>query len=93
LPYAHQHCAAALELSAKEVFATAEDFVNEAQGRYPLVIEAANSPFGFRDAVRASRIGGRIVLAGIPDGDAWCTFRFGGTQARPQDQVRAPGGQ
>jgi L-iditol 2-dehydrogenase len=28
-----------------------------------------NSPLEFRDAVRASRIGGRVVLAGIPDGD------------------------
>jgi L-iditol 2-dehydrogenase len=34
------------------------------------VIEATDSPFGFRDAVRAARIGGRVVLAGIPDGDA-----------------------
>jgi L-iditol 2-dehydrogenase len=35
------------------------------------VLEGTNSPFGFRDAVRASRIGGRVVLAGIPDGDAY----------------------
>ena len=41
------------------------------QGRLPLVLEATNSPFGFRDAVRASRIGGRIVLVGIPDGDTY----------------------
>ena len=34
-----------------------------------LVVEATNSPNGFRDAVRAARIGGRIVLVGIPDGD------------------------
>ncbi len=36
-----------------------------------LVIEATNSPDGFRDAVLASKIGGRIVLAGIPDGDTY----------------------
>ncbi len=34
-----------------------------------LVIEATNSPNGFSDAVVASKIGGRIVLAGIPDGN------------------------
>ena len=37
----------------------------------PLVIEATNSPFGFRDAVEVGRIGGRIVLVGIPDGDSY----------------------
>jgi len=36
-----------------------------------LVIEATNAPEGFRDAVRATRIGGRIVLVGIPDGDEY----------------------
>jgi hypothetical protein len=30
-----------------------------------------NSPHEFRDAVRASRIGGLVVLAGIPDGEAY----------------------
>ncbi|KXF77064.1 alcohol dehydrogenase [Paramesorhizobium deserti] len=37
----------------------------------PLVIEATNSPLGFRDAVLATKIGGRIVLVGIPDGDTY----------------------
>ncbi len=36
-----------------------------------LVIEATNAPVGFRDAVEAARIGGRIVLVGIPDGDTY----------------------
>jgi L-iditol 2-dehydrogenase len=36
-----------------------------------LVIEATNSPAGFRDAVLAARIGGRVVLVGIPDGDSY----------------------
>ena len=37
----------------------------------PLVVEATNSPHGFRDAVRAAGIGGRLVLVGIPDGDTY----------------------
>ena len=70
-PLAHRR-AAALGLGAMAVFPTADEFVSgPGKGRRPLVIEATNSPFGFRDAVRASRIGGRVVLAGIPDGDAY----------------------
>ena len=50
--------------------------VAEAVGRTngegaPLVIEATNSPYGFRDAVEGARIGGRVVLVGIPDGDTY----------------------
>jgi L-iditol 2-dehydrogenase len=37
----------------------------------PLVIEATNSPDGLRDAVSAARIGGRVVLVGIPDGNSY----------------------
>lgn len=37
----------------------------------PLVVEATNAPEGFRDAVRAARIGGRVVMVGIPDGDSY----------------------
>lgn len=36
-----------------------------------LVIEATNSPNGLADAVTAARIGSRVVLVGIPDGDAY----------------------
>ena len=36
-----------------------------------LVIEATNAPEGFRDAIRAARIGGRVILVGIPDGDQY----------------------
>ena len=36
-----------------------------------IVIEATNSPDGFRDAVAAARIGARVTLVGIPDGDAY----------------------
>jgi L-iditol 2-dehydrogenase len=70
-PLAHRR-AAALGLGAKAGFPTADEFVGgPGKGGRSLVIEATNSPFGFRDAVRASRIGGRVVLAGIPDGDAY----------------------
>jgi L-iditol 2-dehydrogenase len=70
-PLAHRR-AAALELGAKDAFATADAFIAETgKGGRPLVVEATNSPHGFRDAVRAARVGGRIVLAGIPDGDVY----------------------
>ena len=36
-----------------------------------LVIEATNSPFGMRDAVECARVGGRVVLVGIPDGNEY----------------------
>ncbi|MBX2884819.1 MAG: alcohol dehydrogenase catalytic domain-containing protein [Granulosicoccus sp.] len=36
-----------------------------------LVIEATNSPMGFADSVTAARIGSRVVLVGIPDGDLY----------------------
>ena len=34
-----------------------------------LVLEATNSPLGIEHAARSSRIGGRVVLVGIPDGN------------------------
>ncbi|MGH7071295.1 MAG: zinc-dependent alcohol dehydrogenase [Acetobacteraceae bacterium] len=40
-------------------------------GGTSLVVEATNASEGFRDAVRAACIGGRIVLVGIPDGDRY----------------------
>ena len=48
-------------------------------GGAPLVVEATNSPDGFRDAVRAASIGGRLVLVGIPDGD---TYAMPASEAR-----------
>ncbi|MEJ1939004.1 hypothetical protein WDZ92_53070, partial [Nostoc sp. NIES-2111] len=36
-----------------------------------LVGEATSSPAGFRDAVLAARVGGRVLLVGIPDGDVY----------------------
>ena len=64
--------AAALELGADRVAPTVGDLVRgDGAGGYPLVIEATNNPLGFQDAVLAARIGGRVVLAGIPDGDTY----------------------
>ncbi|MFF7710368.1 alcohol dehydrogenase catalytic domain-containing protein [Pseudomonas sp. NPDC007930] len=36
-----------------------------------LVLEATNSPEGFQAAAQTARIGGRLVLVGIPDGDQY----------------------
>jgi L-iditol 2-dehydrogenase len=69
-PLAHRR-AAALALGANTVVATVDDLVREHAGGYPLVIEATNNPLGFQHAVLASRIGGRVMLAGIPDGDSY----------------------
>ena len=70
-PLEHRR-AAALELGAKTVVETVDDFIRgEGKDGCPLVVEATNNPLGFRDAVLASRIGGRVILAGIPDGDSY----------------------
>ncbi len=37
----------------------------------PLVVEFTNAREGFAEAVAAARIGGRLVLGGIPDGDSY----------------------
>ena len=61
----------ALKLGAAKAATGAEDIAAWSDGGCPLVLEATNAPEGFRDAVRATRIGGRIVLVGIPDGDLY----------------------
>lgn len=68
-PLEHRRAMAA-RLGAKVASSVAE-IVAWSSGGCPLVIEATNSPMGFRDAVAAARIGGRIVLVGIPDGDVY----------------------
>jgi len=40
-----------------------------------LVIEATNSPDGLVDAIKTSRIGGRLIMVGIPDGDNYSTIQ------------------
>ena len=70
-PQAHR-TALALSIGAS---ATGESIeaVSEATGGRgcDLVVEATNSPDGLVDAVAAARIGGRVVLVGIPDGDRY----------------------
>ncbi len=63
--------ALARRLGADRVGESFADIVEWSHGGAPLTVEATNSPFGFRDAVAATRIGGRIVLVGIPDGDVY----------------------
>ena len=70
-PQAHRREMAA-RLGATRTGAAVAETVDWTQGEgAPLVVEATNSPFGFRDAVEAARIGGRLVLVGIPDGDGY----------------------
>lgn len=62
----------ALKLGASKAGASVADITEWTKGEgMPLVIEATNAPEGFRDAIRAARIGGRVVLVGIPDGDSY----------------------
>ena len=62
----------ALRLGASKAGASVADIAEWTKGEgLPLVIEATNAPEGFRDAIRAARIGGRVVLVGIPDGDSY----------------------
>jgi L-iditol 2-dehydrogenase len=64
--------AMASKLGATHVGAEASDIADWTRGvGCPLVVEATNNPFGFRDAVHCARIGGRIMLVGIPDGDIY----------------------
>jgi L-iditol 2-dehydrogenase len=69
-PLPHRR-AMAERMGADRVGASAADIVEWSRGGCPLTLEATNSPLGFRDAVAATRIGGRIVLVGIPDGDVY----------------------
>ena len=69
-PLAHRR-AHATRLGADRVTDSIAELVDWSGGGCPLVLEATNSPEGFKDAVTAARIGGRIVLVGIPDGDQY----------------------
>lgn len=62
----------ARELGADEVAGSHEAIAEWTDGRgVDLVLEATNSPEGFQIAAQAARIGGRVVLVGIPDGDQY----------------------
>lgn len=60
----------ALELGADAVYSTPEELLESTKGRgVDIVLEATDSPQGPEDACTAVRIGGKVVLVGIPDGD------------------------
>jgi L-iditol 2-dehydrogenase len=60
----------ALALGADEAATDHEEIRRWTAGRgVDLVLEASNAPAGPRQAAEAVRIGGRLVLAGIPAGD------------------------
>jgi L-iditol 2-dehydrogenase len=70
-PQPHRR-ALALELGATKAGESVADIAEWTRDEgLPLVLEATNAPEGFRDAIRAARIGGRVVLVGIPDGDSY----------------------
>lgn len=69
-PLPHRR-AMAEKLGAAKVGSSVAEIVEWSSGGCTLVLEATNSPDGFRDAVTAARIGGRVVLVGIPDGDIY----------------------
>ena len=78
-PLDHRRAVAA-RLGAADVGASVADAGAWTRGQgCPLVIEATNNPLGFRDAVQCARIGGRVILVGIPDGD---TYALPATEAR-----------
>ena len=70
-PQAHR-CETAIRLGAAAADETGAEIAGWSGGKgFSLVVKATNNPFGFRDAVQAARIGGRIVLVGVPDGDVY----------------------
>lgn len=59
-----------LKNGADAVVAHARDSLDFNGGRgADLVVEATNAPEGMADAIAAARIGGRVLMVGIPDGD------------------------
>lgn len=60
----------ALELGATAVFKDVASYLEYTQGRgADVVLEATTSPEGPDHATKAARIGGKVILIGIPDGD------------------------
>ncbi len=63
---------AAKRLGAHEIAESFEAIAGWTDGRgCDLVLEATNSPDGFQIAVDSVRIGGRVIMAGIPDGNKY----------------------
>lgn len=70
-PVGYRAQAAGIE-GADRVGADRGEIVGWTGGRgVDLVLEATNSPDGFQHAAEAVRIGGRVVLVGIPEGDRY----------------------
>lgn len=73
----------ALELGATAAFADVAGYLASVKDTptrgADVVIEATTSPHGPRHATEAARIGGKVVLVGIPDGDE---FTLTGSQVR-----------
>lgn len=70
-PQEHR-ASAALDMGAHVAGNSLDAVLDETGGLgCELIIEATNSPDAFSDAVKASKIGARIVLAGIPDGNQY----------------------
>jgi L-iditol 2-dehydrogenase len=62
--------AKAVELGAAAAFPDVASYLQFSKGRgADVVLEATTSPLGPRHATEAVRIGGKVVLVGIPDGD------------------------
>jgi L-iditol 2-dehydrogenase len=62
----------ARQLGADDVSADHAAIAEWTHGRgVDLVLEASHSPEGFQIAAQSARIGGRVVLVGIPDGDQY----------------------
>ena len=84
-PQAHR-TAKAIAIGAHAAGPTVETVKDETALRgCDLVIEATNSPNGMADAVMSAAIGGRIVLVGIPDGDAYSSFSAAEARRRALD--------
>ncbi|MFK7994411.1 MAG: zinc-binding dehydrogenase [Granulosicoccus sp.] len=68
--------ALAKQLGASHVGNTAQAVLDHTSGLgCHLVIEATNSPDGLSHAIKTSRIGGRLVMVGIPDGDTYTNIQ------------------
>jgi len=66
---------AADAFGADAVGTTADMILDETNGLgCDLVIEATNSPNGFIDSIQSTKIGGRIIMVGIPDGNDYAAF-------------------
>ena len=70
-PVVYRHCLAK-RMGADESFASFAEIAKATGGRgADLVLEATDSDAGFDQATRSARIGGRLVMVGIPNGNSY----------------------